>query len=335
MAEKGRLTVEHRVQTVLFAESKSIVATQRGFRASVLERKRGRALSVRTAQNIDAVRVAIQRSPGKSTRRASAELTISRRSVQRILHSDLYLYPYKMSVMQKLTDFSKQQILEFCTWAEHGEAILHNVWFSDEAHFHLDGVVNRQNVRFWGSENPHMLTERMHYAPKITVWAAISSHGLIGPFFFDQTVNSERYLSMLRNNFVPQLIATGLPLNIQWFMQDGATPHTANTVLDFLHENFGPCVISHRYPDRHACRQLWPPNSPDLNPCDFFLWGFFKEKLFPQKPTTLMQLRALVVKLCSDISEDMCHRVIMNMAVRLTEVVRQNGGHIEHVLRKN
>jgi hypothetical protein len=124
MAEKGRLTVEQRVQTVLFAESKSIMATQRGFRArfvtrwapspktirmlhqqfqqngSVLERKRGRAASVRTAQNIDAIRVAMQRSPAKSTRRASAELTISRRSVRRILHSDLHLYPYKMSVMQ-------------------------------------------------------------------------------------------------------------------------------------------------------------------------------------------------------------------------------------------
>jgi hypothetical protein len=111
--------------------------------------------------------------------------------------------------------------------------------------------------------------------------------------------------------------------------------HTANIVQDFLHENYGPHVISRRYPDSHACGQLQPPNSPDLNPCDFFLWEFFKEKLFPQKPTTLMQLRALVVQLCSDISEDMCHRVITNMAVRLTEVVRQNGGHIEHVLRKN
>ena len=43
----------------------------------------------------------------------------------------------------------------------------------------------------------------------VTVWAAISSHGLIGPF--EEIVNSERYLSMLRNNFIPQLLATALP----------------------------------------------------------------------------------------------------------------------------
>jgi hypothetical protein len=26
-----------------------------------------------------------------------------------------------------------------------------------------------------------------------------------------------------------------------------------------------------------------PPNSPDLNPCDYCLHGFFKEKIFPKK----------------------------------------------------
>lgn len=29
---------------------------------------------------------------------------------------------------------------------------------SDEAHFYLDGFVNRQNGRVWGSENPQVRT---------------------------------------------------------------------------------------------------------------------------------------------------------------------------------
>ena len=44
------------------------------------------------------------------------------------------------------------------------------------------------------------------------------------------------------------------------------------------------------------------------------------------------QLRAHVVKLCRALSEDLCRKVVMNARVRLQEVVRQNGGHIEHVL---
>ena len=45
-----------------------------------------------------------------------------------------------------------------------------------------------------------------------------------------------------------------------------------------------------------------------------------------------MQLRAHIVKLCHALSEDLCQKVVMNARVRLQEVVRQNGGHIEHVL---
>jgi hypothetical protein len=38
-------------------------------------------------------------------------------------------------------------------------------------------------------------------------------------------------------------------------------------------------------------------------------------------------------KLCRALSEDFCRKVVTNASVRLQEFVRQNGGHIEHVLR--
>jgi hypothetical protein len=38
------------------------------------------------------------------------------------------------------------------------------------------------------------------------------------------------------------------------------------------------------------------------------------------------------VKLCRALSEDFCRKVVTNASVHLQEVVRQNGGHIEHVL---
>ena len=44
------------------------------------------------------------------------------------------------------------------------------------------------------------------------------------------------------------------------------------------------------------------------------------------------QLSAHIVKLCRALSEDFCRKVVTNARVRLQEVVRQNGGHIEHVL---
>ena len=41
---------------------------------------------------------------------------------------------------------------------------------------------------------------------------------------------------------------------------------------------------------------LWLPHSPDINPCDFFLWGFLKGKVFQRRPENVVQLRAHIVK---------------------------------------
>jgi len=51
-----------------------------------------------------------------------------------------------------------------------------------------------------------------------------------------------------------------------------------------------------------------------------------------KRPENVAQLRAHIVKLCRALSEDLCRKVVTNARVRLQEVVRQNGGHIEHVL---
>jgi len=55
--------------------------------------------------------------------------------------------------------------------------------------------------------------------------------------------------------------------------------------------------------------------------------------LLQRRPENVTQLRAHVVKLCRALSEDLRRKVVTNARVRLQEVVRQNGCHIEHVLQ--
>jgi hypothetical protein len=62
---------------------------------------------------------------------------------------------------------------------------------------------------------------------------------MVGPLFFDETINAERY-----QNFLTKFIA--LPEENErdcWLRQDGATPHTANTTTNFLQEFFGASAI--------------------------------------------------------------------------------------------
>jgi hypothetical protein len=96
-----------------------------------------------------------------------------------------------MTVLPKRTVQNKHQTMAFAEWAQNNEISFNNVWFSDEAHFHLDGVVNKQNARFWASENLNVIHKKVYHAPRIKMWVAISSHGLLWPF--EKTVNTERY----------------------------------------------------------------------------------------------------------------------------------------------
>jgi len=63
---------------------------------------------------------------------------------------------------------------------ENNSSILDNIWFSDEAVFHLAGRVNRYNSRIWRTENPKVIEEKERDSPKLVVWCAISSKGIIG-----------------------------------------------------------------------------------------------------------------------------------------------------------
>ena len=41
---------------------------------------------------------------------------------------------------------------------------------SDEAHFHLSGMVNKPNFRYWSENNPRELHLRPFHSSKVTAW---------------------------------------------------------------------------------------------------------------------------------------------------------------------
>jgi len=55
---------------------------------------------------------------------------------------------------------------------------------SDEAFFHLNGSVNKQNFHYWSRINPRQVHEQPLHCDRVTVWAAVAKFGVIGPYFF-------------------------------------------------------------------------------------------------------------------------------------------------------
>ncbi|GFX84529.1 uncharacterized protein TNCV_560441 [Trichonephila clavipes] len=161
----------------------------------------------------------------------------------------------------------------FVEWAQNEIAVLPDfhkrILFSDEAHFWLNGYVNKQNSRISSEANPQVYVEIPLHPEKLTVWCALWAGGIIGPHFFKNdeghnvTVNGDRYRAMITNFFIPEL--NNHDVQELWFQQDGATCHTARATIDLLKDTLGDRLISRFEPVN------WPPRSCDLAPLDYFL----------------------------------------------------------------
>ena len=100
---------------------------------------------------------------------------------------------------------------------------------------------------------------------------AISKRGIIGLYWFEDangravTINTERYIEVLRKFYADLARRRGVDRALQWFQQDGATPHTSNESLAWLQQRFPGRLISRR------CDPEWSLHSPVLKPLDFYL----------------------------------------------------------------
>ena len=190
---------------------------------------------------------------------------------------------------------------------------------SDEAYFHLNGAVNNHNCRVWSDSGPDFVLEQSKHPEKILVWCAVSSKKVIGPYFFDASVKHDNYLKMLTDFFWPRYYKSK-NVNSFYFQQDGAPAHKHKEVQQWLTAKLGPKFLD---------KTMWPPRSPDLNPCDYFLWGYLKDKVYAKIPQTLLDLKGLIESELKSVNSIMLDRVFRNMRERCEAVLKSDGGHIE------
>ena len=133
-----------------------------------------------------------------------------------------------------------------------------------------------------------------------------------------QTVNKEYYVEVLREfrkRFLwkrPTLFKSG-----QWhFNQDNAPVHNSIFVTDYL-TKIGIKTVPHT------------PYSPDLAPCDFWLFPKLKEKLRSCRYETTEEMKEAVTKVIDTLTQKDFHGTFQKLLTRYNKCIAAGGDYFE------
>ena len=152
-----------------------------------------------------------------------------------------------------------------------------------------------------------------------------------GPFFLPDggRVTQHSYRELLEEELFPQMqqqLGRRGWRDLVW-QQDGAAPHQARMVMQWLDTLFDERML--------ALKSLrgdsWAPSSPDMNPADYFLWGYLKEKVYSPPPTTIPALKRKIKSEFAKIPELMVKTAVKSMKRRANLMVLEGGKQFEGV----
>jgi hypothetical protein len=227
-------------------------------------------------------------SPKKSIRKLSQQVGVSYGTAHTALKKRLCLHPYKITAVRELKPGDSAKRVAYCEWFldfldREGEDILDVTFFTDEAYFHLLGYINSQNSGVWCAHNPHAFHESPLHDEKMGVWVGVSRRRIVGPIFFSESLNSQRYCDNIVYPFIAQMKED--EIDKAYFQKDGATAYTAHMSMALFDDVFA---------DRNISTTIWPPRSPDLSPPDFFLRAAMETSLYSKNPHTIDGLKMAI-----------------------------------------
>ena len=258
---------------------------------------------------------------------AETRLGMSYGKIWGILRNKLKWKAYRQHRAHVLTDQQKLNRISACRWfVNRGEDFCENkIIYGDEKYFVLKQNPNRQTDRFWAPFNPHECVETKEQGGKKAMcWVGLVEGKVLGPVWFEGNMTGEVYREEVLE-FVWNKVKGVATRKGYWFMQDGASSHTTNDNMRFLHSKFHDRIISNKN------EVIWPPKSPDMNPLDFFLWGHTMSHIFRCQPRTLTDMKDMVDDFCRSLDADLIKKVCRSVHSRAKLCLEQEGGHFEHI----
>jgi len=296
----------------------------------------GRRRSARTDENIEAVAELVLSQDDKpqshrTVRQISRELCIPRSSVHEIIKEDLKLKCLKKKGAQELTPANKLARLDRSKklLKKYPAHMVDFIWFSDEKLFTIAAPSNTQNDRLYVHSGvkkrqvsgARLLRTRPTFSKSIMVTVAVSALGCTSIHFLEPGVkiNGEYYRqTVLHKMLLPEI--RRISGNCFVFQQDSAPAHRAAATVELLKKETTDFIS----PD------LWPPNSPDLNPVDYSIWGILQERVYSSRIADLAELKQRLLTEWKNLDHGIITAAIRQWRRRLSACVKASGGHFEH-----
>jgi len=150
------------------------------------------------------------------------------------------LHAYHYTRVQDLREEDYPRRKRFCEnfLRRVDEEFSFHVIFSDELLFTREGIFNHRNIHMWSEENLRV-TRLTNFQTrwKLNIWAGIMGTNILSLVILPDILNGASYVEFLSTN-IPDFLEE-VPLadrNKIIFQQNGAGPHNARVVTDYLNE---------------------------------------------------------------------------------------------------
>lgn len=269
----------------------------------------------------------------KTVRQISRETGVARSAVHEIIHKDIGLKCLKKGRAHSLTEANQQLRLSRSTkllrmYPYHKTGF---IWFTDEKVFTVASPRNTQNDRVYIRSDvkkrdisaQRLLRVRPTFSKSLMVSVGISKLGNTSLIFIDPGVkiNAKYYRDVLLGEYLlPQIRAISGEYYI--FQQDGAPAHRARETVQYLISETPEFITP----------GLWPPNSPDLNPLDYKIWGIMQERVYRTAVNDVDELKKRLLDVWASFDQRIIDQSINEWSKRLHLCIRARGGHFEHLM---
>ncbi|GFW23203.1 uncharacterized protein TNCV_3803031 [Trichonephila clavipes] len=201
-------------------------------------------------------------------------------------------------------------------------------------------IVDQSMDNFIGCSSAHAVSRHLG-VPYSTVWNVVSE---VVHFFPYKIRHNQQLMANDREKrltfaltFLARVEAcASWPWKILW--SDEAHIHlsgTVNTHNCLILDTENPRTFQENplhSPKVTVCRAFptaWPPRSPDLNPCVFWLWGYLKNLVYRGRLITLADLKDSITLHVRSISVDQLRLAVEQTLHRLQILHLEEGKHIE------